>query len=109
MPDYAIFLQQLAERLDANRSEALRLIRTESIRIHNTVELDAYNECGFEEYEFMASLGERTCEVCGCVYGKRIKLADKQFGINLPPLHPNCRCTTIAFAPDDDLTDFRAG
>lgn len=101
--------KRLAERLDASRSNALRLIRTESSHIHNTAELDAYNECGFEEYEFMASLGECTCEVCGGMDGKRIKLTDKQFGVNFPPLHPNCRCTTIAFDPDDDLSDFKAG
>lgn len=101
--------KRLAERLDASRSNALRLIRTESSHIHNTAELDAYNECGFDEYEFMASLGERTCEVCGGMDGKRIKLTDKQFGVNFPPLHPNCRCTTIAFDPDDDLSDFKAG
>ncbi len=101
--------KRLSERLDASRSNALRLIRTESSHIHNTAELDAYKECGFEEYEFMASLGERTCEVCGGMDGKRIKLTDKQFGVNFPPLHPNCRCTTIAFDPDDDLSDFKAG
>ena len=99
--------KRLSERLDASRSNALRLIRTESSHIHNTAELDAYKECGFEEYEFMASLGERTCEVCGGMDGKRIKLTDKQFGVNFPPLHPNCRCTTIAFDPDDDLSDFK--
>ena len=95
------------KQLDASRSNALRLIRNESSHIHNTAELDSYKECGFEEYEFMASLGERTCEVCGGMDGKRIKLTDKQFGVNFPPLHPNCRCTTIAFDPDDDLDDFR--
>ena len=82
--------------------------RLKNDNVHNTAELDAYNECGFEEYEFMASLGERTCEVCGGMDGKRIKLTDKQFGVNFPPLHPNCRCTTIAFDPDDDLSDFKA-
>lgn len=57
----------------------------------------------------MASLGERTCEVCGGMDGKRIKLTDKQFGVNFPLLHPNCRCTTIAFDTDDNLSDFKAG
>lgn len=104
-----LFAKRLAERLDASRSNALRLISTESSHIHNTAELDAYNECCFDEYEFMASLGERTCEVCGGMDGKRIKLTDKQFGVNFPPLHPNCRCTTIAFDTDDNLSDFKAG
>ncbi len=99
--------KRLAERLDVSRSQALRLVITESSHIHNTAELDAYKECGFEEYEFMASLGERTCPVCGGMDGKRFKLADKQLGVNFPPLHPNCRCTTIAFDPDDDIEEFK--
>lgn len=99
--------KRLAERLDVSRSQALRLVITESSHIHNTAELDAYKECGFEEYEFMASLSERTCEVCGGMDGKRFKLTDKQLGVNFPPLHPNCRCTTIAFDPDDDIEGFK--
>lgn len=101
--------KKLAEKLDASRANALRLIRTESSHIHNTAELEAYKACGFEEYEFVASLGERACEVCGDMDGRRIKLADKKFGVNFPPLHPNCRCTTIVYDPDDDLEDFKSG
>ena len=91
-----------AERLDASRSNAMRLMRTESSHIHNTAELAAYEAAGYEEYEFMASFGEKTCEVCGGLDGQRFKLADKQFGVNFPPVHPNCRCTTIAYDPDDE-------
>lgn len=101
--------KRLAERLKASQYNARRLIRTESSHIHNTAELEAYKACGFEEYEFMASLGERACEVCGDMDGRRIKLADKKFGVNFPPLHPNCRCTTIAYDPDDDLEDMKSG
>lgn len=101
--------KRLAERMNVSRSNALRLIRTESSHIHNTAELDAYKACGFEEYEYMASFGERTCDVCGGLDGRRFKLGDKQFGVNFPPLHPNCRCTTIAVDPDDDLEDVKSG
>ena len=101
--------KRLAERMNASRSNALRLIRTESSHIHNTAELDAYKACGFEEYEYMASFGERTCDVCGGLDGRRFKLSEKQPGVNFPPLHPNCRCTTIAVDPDDDLEDVKSG
>lgn len=101
--------KRLAERMNASRSNALRLIRTESSHIHNTAEMDAYKACGFEEYEYMASFGERTCDVCGGLDGRRFKLSDKQPGVNFPPLHPNCRCTTIAVDPDDDLEDVKSG
>lgn len=101
--------KRLAERMNVSRSNALRLIRTESSHIHNTAELDAYKACGFEEYEYMASFGERTCDVCGGLDGRRFKLGDKQFGVNFPPLHPNCRCTTVAVDQDDDLEDVKSG
>lgn len=101
--------KRLAERMNASRSNALRLIRTESSHIHNTAELDAYKACGFEEYEYMASFGERTCDVCGGLDGQRFKLSEKQPGVNFPPLHPNCRCTTVAVDPDDDLEDLKSG
>lgn len=101
--------KSLSERLNASRANAMRLMRTESSHIHNTAELEAYKACGFEEYEFMASFGERTCEVCGGLDGQRFKLADKQFGVNFPPVHPNCRCTTIAYDPDDNLEDMKSG
>lgn len=101
--------KRLAERMNVSRSNALRLIRTESSHIHNTAELDAYKACGFEEYEYMASFGERTCDVCGGLDGRRFKLGDKQFGVNFPPLHPNCRCTTVAVDTDDDLEDLKSG
>lgn len=29
--------------------------------------------------------------------------------MNFPPLHPNCRCTTIAYDLDDNLEDLKAG
>lgn len=57
----------------------------------------------------MASFGERTCDVCGGLDGQRFKLSEKQPGVNFPPLHPNCRCTTVAVDPDDDLEDVKSG
>lgn len=57
----------------------------------------------------MASFGERTCDVCGGLDGRRFKLSEKQPGVNFPPLHPNCRCTTVAVDPDDDLEDVKSG
>lgn len=50
-------------------------------------------------------LGERTCKVCGGLDGKRFKLSEKQEGVNFPPVHPNCRCTTIGYDPDDDIAE----
>ena len=54
----------------------------------------------------MASLNERTCEICGELDGKVFFVKDAKPGANYPPLHPNCRCTTIEY--DEDAADYIA-
>ncbi len=91
----------VADKLNSSYRNAERLVRTETSHIHNTAEIAAYEEAGYEEYEFMASFGEKTCEVCGGLDGQHFKLTDIQYGVNFPPVHPNCRCTTVGYDPEE--------
>ncbi|MGN1118966.1 MAG: minor capsid protein, partial [Oscillospiraceae bacterium] len=93
----------VADSLNSSYRSAERLVRTETSHIHNTAEIAAYEAAGYEEYEFMASLGERTCEVCGSLDGQHFRIADIQYGVNFPPVHPNCRCTTVGWDGADEL------
>lgn len=99
----------LAKNLKSSKDHAMALVRTETSHIHNTAEIEAYKAGGYEKYEYMASFGEKTCGKCGGLDGQRFKLTDIQYGVNFPPVHTNCRCTTIAFDPDDDLEDMKSG
>ncbi len=92
----------IADKLGQSYSNAERLVRTETSHIHNTAEIDAYTAACFEEYEFRASIGERTCKTCGDMEGKRFKISERKNGVNFPPLHPNCRCTTVGIDPFDE-------
>ena len=74
----------------------MRLIRTETNRVHNAAEKAAYEEEGITEYRFLATLDGRTCDVCGALDGKTFPVSEAKEGINYPPLHPNDRCTTTA-------------
>ena len=56
----------------------------------------------------MASFGERTCEVCGGLDGQRFKLTDIQYGVNFPPVHPNCRCTTVGWDEADEAAELES-
>jgi uncharacterized protein with gpF-like domain len=51
----------------------------------------AYNECGIEKYEYMATLDSRTSAKCSGLDGKIFDLKDKEVGVNYPPAHPHCR------------------
>ena len=49
---------------------AERLVRTETAHIHAESDRAAYKEAGVEQYEFMATLEVRTCDVCGSLDGE---------------------------------------
>ncbi len=79
---------------------AQRLIRTETNFILNQATKDMYEEAEVEEYEFLGTLDSRTCEHCGGLDGKHYPVKDEKPGVNYPPLHPFCRCTTIPYFAD---------
>lgn len=68
-----------------------RLIRTETAYVANAADAEAYEECEIEKYEFIAVLDGRTSHVCKEMDGKICDLAEKEEGVNYPPLHPFCR------------------
>lgn len=76
--------------------QAQTLVRTELTYVQNRSTLDKFAESGVEEYEFLATDDERECEVCAKLNGKRYRLIDASVGDNMPPIHPNCRCSMLA-------------
>ena len=80
---------------------AERLIRTETNHVHNESEALAYQAMGVEEYVFVATLDNRTSEVCQEHDQKRYKLSERKVGENYPPMHPNCRSTVRAFIDEE--------
>lgn len=87
----------LRERFDVSTSATARLIRTETNHYENQAELDAYKEMGVEEYQFIATIDTKTSEVCQHLDHKVFKIKDAKPGVNMPPMHPNCRSTITAY------------
>lgn len=54
-----------------------------------------YKSYGLEYYRYLATLDSQTDEECGELDMERIPVKDAEPGKNFPPMHPNCRCTTI--------------
>lgn len=81
---------------------AQRLIRTETNFILNQSTSDMYVELEVEEYEFLGTLDSRTCEECGGLDSKHFQVGKELVGVNYPPMHPLCRCTTIPYFADLD-------
>ena len=75
---------------------AKRMARTTVTAVSNEAHAEQFEKHGIKRYEFRAMFNERTCIECGRLDGKVFNMADKQPGVNFPPIHPNCRCTTAA-------------
>lgn len=80
-----------------------RVARTEAIHIMNEVTADSYVANGIEKCQFVADLSERTCDKCGDMDGKIVDVKYRVIGVDYPPLHPACRCSTVPYY-DDDLS-----
>lgn len=57
---------------------------------------ESYERHGVKQYRFTCTYDERTCPVCGSMDGRRFPVSEAKAGTNYPPMHPNCRCTTVA-------------
>lgn len=98
----------------ATTSRADMIARTESIRAANSATVEAYRQSDVvEAKEWLTEMDNRTCPVCESLDGKTIDLDGNFFnegdtvtvgetqvsvgGVDVPepPLHPDCRCTTI--------------
>ena len=88
--------KRLLERVDVSKSHARTLIRTESARVCEEATKDAYKECGIEQYIYLATLDRKTSLICQELDMKSFPLKDAKIGENYPPMHPNCRSTTMA-------------
>lgn len=95
---------KISKDMNVSLNNAIRLTRTETNYIHNQATLDTYiNYAGVEEYKYLATLDFRTSTVCQELDGKVFKVEDAKAGTNYPPMHPNCRSTTIPYFKDDPI------
>lgn len=90
-------IREVRERFDVGRFYAERLVRTESSFYHNSAELRAYQELGVEKYCIIATLDNRTSDICQHKDHKVFKISEAKQGVNFPPFHPLCRTTTAAY------------
>lgn len=95
--------KEFAQRMSVSESRAATLIHTESAHMAAAATERGYRETGVKSYRFEAALDLKTCSVCGALDQREFPLAEHETGINYPPLHPRCRCTTVP------VTEFQIG
>lgn len=101
---YADLTKNLKDRMETSKYNSMRLIRTEMGYMRSRADRDAYEAAGIETYEFVSTLDNRTSDICMSMDGKVFPLSEMQPGVNAPPMHPNCRSTTVAVITATTLT-----
>lgn len=86
-------------KLDSDKN-VRRLLFTETAYVKGEADLLVYKELGYEEYEILATLDNRTSKICRSMDGKHYKLEEAVKGETYPPFHAYCRTTTIAYRED---------
>lgn len=97
-PDKAI--KAISDRFKVSKSQAGRLVMTESAAFANEARKDCFKDIGVERYRIIGTLDGETCSLCGSLDGKVYPMSEYQVGLTAPPFHPWCRCTTAPYYED---------
>ena len=98
-PDKAI--KRIAEKFNTSRTRAGRLVMTESAFFASASQRDCFNDLDVEKYEILATLDNKTSEICQELDGKVFKMSEYEPGLTAPPFHCWCRTTTIPHFDDN--------
>lgn len=102
-----VLARELRKTFETSTYNSERLMRTELARVQTEAQKQSYIANGFDEYKFMVNT--KCCDVCAALNGKRFKVEKMMPGENAPPIHPNCRCTTVEYFDHEEfdrLLDF---
>lgn len=72
------------------------LIRTEINNTYNQATLATYEKLDIDTYIYDATLDNKTSRICQELDQRKFNIEDATTGVNYPPMHPNCRSTTVA-------------
>ncbi|MFR7450120.1 MAG: minor capsid protein [Butyricicoccus sp.] len=86
--------KEFAQRMGVSESRAATLIHTESAHMAAEAAKQGYRETGVQSYRFEAAPTSRPAQCAALWISASFRLRTET-GINYPPLHPRCRCTTV--------------
>lgn len=93
--------KQIRDRFNVGKYYSERLVRTETNYFNNQADAMAYQEMGIDKYVFVATLDNRTSEICQEMDNKVFDYDKMSVGENFPPLHPNCRSKTRGYLGEE--------
>lgn len=101
-------IDTLAKKMNTSRSNAGRLVMTESAYFSSLGRQQCFKDLGVEKYEIVATLDGRTSEICRHLDGKVFDIDDYKPGTNAPPMHCWCRSCIVPYFDDMEMLGKRA-
>ena len=103
MMGYKQEMKRLAKKYGTSEQNAKRLLKTEIARINADTQYSMLKDNGFTHMIFVAEPG--ACDLCGPLDKVAIPIEDVEKGVNMYPMHPNCRCSAYGHIK----MDYKAG
>ncbi len=94
-------IDQISELMGVDRRKAGRLVMTESAAFASMAQKDCFNELGVKKFEIVATLDQRTSDICQDLDGEVFDMRDYEVGVTAPPFHPWCRTVTAPWFEDN--------
>ncbi|MCW2277742.1 minor capsid protein [Heliophilum fasciatum] len=95
-------ISDMTERMNVSRTNAARLVQTESSFFANQATMAGYKASKVvQKYEVLATLDKRTSEICRSMDGKVFNLNEAEVNVNYPPFHVRCRTTVVPYFDDE--------
>jgi len=92
----------ISEATDTALSRAEALVRTEANFYHNLAANKSYIETDLDRYQILATLDNRTSDICRNQDMEIYFTKDFKPGNNAPPFHTRCRTTTIPYFDEEE-------
>ena len=103
MMGYKQEMNRLSKKYGTSKENAKRLLKTEIARINADTQHAMLKANGFTHMIFVAEPG--ACDICGPLDKKAIPIDEVEKGVNMFPMHPNCRCSAYGHIK----MDYKAG
>ena len=94
--------KRITAKMNVSKSNVKRLVRTESAAYRSKAQLKAFQDLEVEKYQVLATLDNRTSDICQDMDGKVFDFKDYEIGTTAPPFHVNCRSVTIPYFDDEE-------
>lgn len=101
--DFKKMSKRLAKDMNVGFYQARRLIETETTGALENAKGTVFREMGITKYQFIATIDDRTSEICRSLNGRIFEEKDRQIGVNCPFCHPFCRSVTVPYVDKEAL------